>query len=93
MDSNTELKRIKWRCQHRGIREMDLVFARFLEQHYPRLDADQRQQFEALIDVPDLDIMNWILQRENPPARFQIFIEQMRGGVQPQQDIPSPHHG
>ena len=78
MASDSDLKRLKWRCQHRGIKEMDLVFMRFLERHYPGLDTTQRQEFEALIDVPDLDIMNWILQREAPPQRFRHFIELMR---------------
>ncbi len=78
MSSDTDLKRLKWRCQHRGIKEMDLVFMRFLEQHYPTLDEAQCKAFEALIDVPDLDIMNWILQREPPPERYRDFIERMR---------------
>jgi len=78
MTADSDLKRLRWRCHHRGIKEMDLVFMRFLEQHYPTLDDAQRETFEALIDIPDLDIMNWILQREEAPPHFHHFIELMR---------------
>ncbi len=60
-----DLKRLKWRCR-RGIREMDIMFVRFLDTHYPTLNDQQKLAFERLIDVSDLDILDWLLKRQQP---------------------------
>ncbi|MFP4162305.1 MAG: succinate dehydrogenase assembly factor 2 [Ectothiorhodospira sp.] len=52
-----------WRCR-RGTRELDLMLERFLEAHWPGLDAAQRQAFEALLQREDDDLQRWLLYGE-----------------------------
>ena len=61
----SELSRLRWRCR-RGIKEMDIVLQRFLEQGYPALSTQQQIYFDQILDESDLDIMDWILGRSSP---------------------------
>ena len=73
---------VLWRCR-RGIREMDLLLQRFVEQQYQDLPETEKQQFSLLLDEPDLDIMDWIMQRRDPPAAYATLIEKIRDGNNP----------
>lgn len=61
----TEKSRLLWRCR-RGIREMDIVFTDFIQQHYDGLSDEEKQGLEELLDQPDLDILNWIMGKDQP---------------------------
>ena len=53
-------RRALFRAWHRGMREMDLLLGRFADAYIADLtDADLRD-FEALMDVPDRDVLAWL---------------------------------
>ena len=57
-----------FRSWHRGIREMDLILGGFADSSIHSLTASELEQYEALMDVPDADLFNWITgQAEVPP--------------------------
>ncbi len=60
--SNAEIrrKRLKFRCRHRGTKELDLVFGEFADRHIATLAAKQLDRFEALLAIPDPDIYSWV---------------------------------
>ncbi|WP_298218751.1 succinate dehydrogenase assembly factor 2 [Halothiobacillus sp.] len=47
-----DINRIRWHCR-RGMLELDMVLARFLEEHADRLTAPQWQEFERLVSLED----------------------------------------
>jgi antitoxin CptB len=49
-------KRVLFRCWHRGTREMDLILGRFADAEIAFLTADELDQLERLIEVPDPDL-------------------------------------
>ena len=61
----SERSRLLWHCR-RGIREMDILFREFIEQHYDELSDDDKQSFSKLLDEADLDILNWIMGKDTP---------------------------
>jgi antitoxin CptB len=73
-----EKSRLLWRCR-RGVKEMDLLLECFLERCYPVLDSDERQAFEAFLEEPDPEILDWIMGRAEPdnPA-YRKFIGLLR---------------
>ncbi len=74
----TELSRLRWQCR-RGIKEMDLILERFLEQCYPSLSPQQRIAFNQILDETDLDIMDWILDRSRPENKdYELIIHFFR---------------
>ena len=60
-------KRLLFRCWHRGTQENDLILGAFAETSLARLDSNQLDRFEALLDCPDTDLFDWILGGSRPP--------------------------
>ncbi len=76
-------KRMRWRCR-RGIRELDLVFGRFLDQGFDALPADELEAFERLLDENDLDLYDWLTGRAVPPTEeFRRLIARLSEGSGP----------
>ena len=70
--------RLLWRCR-RGIREMDIVLRDFLTCVYDDLPEPDQRRFRALLDESDLDILNWLMGKEQPAsAELQRIIALLR---------------
>lgn len=50
-----ECKRLRWRCR-RGMRELDVLLERYLDEVWPGAGAAERRAFAALLEWPDPDI-------------------------------------
>ncbi|MDH3288315.1 MAG: succinate dehydrogenase assembly factor 2 [Betaproteobacteria bacterium] len=73
-----DLDRIRWHCR-RGLLELDLILARFMERHYENLDNEGRARFSELLERPDNDLLDWALGRGAPAEpRYQRVIELLR---------------
>jgi len=51
--------RIRCRCR-RGVRELDLLFGRYLSDGFERLPDTELAVFERLLEQPDLDLLEWL---------------------------------
>ncbi len=63
MDEAVELRRLRWRCR-RGMRELDQLMLRYLEQRWPDADASERATFDALLATEDDLLWRWCMGRE-----------------------------
>ncbi len=63
-------KRLKYRSQHRGTKELDLVLGRFVADRLDGLDLDQIDRFEALLDLPSPLVYAWATGQEDPPPEW-----------------------
>jgi len=73
-----ELARLKWYCR-RGMRELDLLLEGFLEQRYQTLSVDDRRLFARLLDCPNEDLMDWLLEGGSPQdEQLAGIVEQIR---------------
>ncbi len=71
-------KRLTFRAWHRGTRETDLMLGRFAEAHLSGFDDTQLDQFEDLIEVPDLVLFDWLTGRAPPsPAHDHDVLRLM----------------
>lgn len=73
----TDLDRMRWRCR-RGLLELDLILARFLERRYHELDPELRALFNELIEQPDNDLLDLALGRTEPAPRYRAVVEMLR---------------
>ncbi len=74
----SELSRLRWRCR-RGIKEMDIILQRCLEQNYPTLSPQQKILFDQILNETDLDILDWILGRSQPDnAEYEELVQLFR---------------
>jgi antitoxin CptB len=60
-----ELRRLRWRCR-RGMRELDQLMLRYLDQRWLSADAVERAEFEALLECEDDRLWRWFMGREIP---------------------------
>lgn len=61
MDKN----RLFW-ASRRGMLELDLVLQPFLEKIYPRLDEQDQQRYQRLLDSEDQELFHWFLRKGDP---------------------------
>lgn len=59
--------KLRFRAQRRGMRELDLFMDQFTAAHLNDFNEDQLSQFEAVLDIPDQDVLDWIMGRGEPP--------------------------
>ncbi len=69
----SERSKLLWHCR-RGIREMDILFREFIDQHYDELSEEEKQGLSKLLDEADLDILDWIMGRSKPEDNALINI-------------------
>jgi antitoxin CptB len=58
--SENRRKRLLFRAQRRGFKEVDLIFGAYAEAQLARLDETDLDQFEALLTAPDQDVYAWL---------------------------------
>ena len=74
----SEIDRVRWHCR-RGLLELDLILARFMDRHYEGLDGEARALFQELLQQPDNDLLDWALGRSAPAGtRYQRIVELLR---------------
>jgi antitoxin CptB len=59
------LTKIRWQCR-RGMRELDVVLERYLQQRYASAPLAEQQAFESLLDLPDPQLFAYLMRRETP---------------------------
>jgi antitoxin CptB len=59
-DIEERRKRLLFRAQRRGFKEVDLVFGTFAAAEAAAWSEAEIAQFEALLDVPDQDVYAWL---------------------------------
>jgi antitoxin CptB len=58
--SENRRKRLLFRAQRRGFKEVDLIFGAYADACLAGLDEAGLDQFEALLTAPDQDVYAWL---------------------------------
>ena len=65
---DTRRRRLLFRAWHRGMREVDLITGRFADAHIATLSDAEVDAFERLMDVPEPDLLAWVMGSAQTPA-------------------------
>jgi antitoxin CptB len=68
--SENRRKRLLFRAQRRGFKEVDLIFGAYAESHLAGMDKGALDQFEALLTAPDQDVYAWLRGAAQVPAEY-----------------------
>jgi antitoxin CptB len=60
-----EVARLRWRCR-RGMRELDVLLLRYLEDDYPRASPADRAAFAQILELQDPEIFGYLVGRQAP---------------------------
>ncbi|MDE1992801.1 MAG: succinate dehydrogenase assembly factor 2 [Rhizobiaceae bacterium] len=82
-DLDPRRRRILFRCWHRGIREMDLVFGQFADNELPGLSEPELDEFERIMAEEDNDLVKWILGTLPVPEHLQTPLFARLAGYRP----------
>ncbi len=63
-------KRLLFRAQRRGFKEVDLIFGAFAAEALATMDDTALDQFEALLAAPDKDVFLWLQDQAPVPAEY-----------------------
>ena len=78
---DARLKQLQFRSRHRGINEMDQIMGRFAAGHLATLDNALLDQYERLLNLPDLDVYPWLVEQAEPPAEWAALIALIRKSI------------
>ena len=67
-------KRLIFRSDHRGTKEMDLILGSFARENVPGMNEEELVQFDELLKENDPNLYNWITGKEEPPANIVTDI-------------------
>lgn len=69
--------RLEWRCR-RGMRELDVLLMRYMERDFDTADVTERSAFEALLSLPDPEILDLLTGRRTAQdSRLQHVVERL----------------
>ncbi|MDX3773985.1 succinate dehydrogenase assembly factor 2 [Chromatiaceae bacterium AAb-1] len=67
--------RLRWACR-RGMLELDVLLAPFVEQGYDALNQQQQVDFERLLAADDPDLFAWFMgHAKSDDAALQALVE------------------
>ena len=91
---DARLKKLRLRAWRRGFREADLILGPFADHHVPGFGPAELDWFEQLLDQPDQDVYDWILERAPTPAQFDGELMNRLKAFRDQSHLPrDPGHG
>ena len=71
-------RRLTFRAWHRGMREVDLLLGRFADASVAGMDEENLAAFEALLDLPDPEILSWLTGKTTVPREHDTrFVRQL----------------
>ena len=74
--------KLRWACR-RGMLELDILLAPFVEEGYDALSLEQKQDFERLLACDDPDLFAWFMGHAQAPdpalqALVQVILNRVR---------------
>lgn len=68
--SEARRKKLLFRCQRRGFKEVDLIFGTFAARELDSLDDTGLDALETLLDAPDQDVYAWLMGSRPVPSAY-----------------------
>jgi antitoxin CptB len=58
-----DVARLRWRCR-RGMRELDELLRRYLDEDYPQASPEERAAFTQFLELQDPEIFGYLVGRQ-----------------------------
>jgi len=61
---NNLIKKLLYRSNHRGTKEMDLLIGGFANENLNKLNPDELKEFELLLNFTDKELSTWLVDNK-----------------------------
>ena len=77
-EPENELSKLRWHCR-RGVKELDVVLTKYLENQYPNTDSTSKNAFKRLLKIEDPELLSLVMgfQQSDDPEQNTV-LDQMR---------------
>jgi antitoxin CptB len=75
-------RRLLYRATHRGTQENDILFGGFVERHIGTFDEVELAAVEALLEVPENELADWLTGRLPLPLEAPAMLRRIRAAAQ-----------
>ena len=73
MAADVNMARLRWRCR-RGMRELDVMLTRYLDQAWATASPTERDAFVQLVELQDPDLLGYLVGLATPAEESQRAI-------------------
>ncbi|MDM1545884.1 succinate dehydrogenase assembly factor 2 [Ignatzschineria indica] len=81
MDNKYDLRKIKWRSR-RGMRELDALCDRYLENHFEKAPDNEKDLYLSLLEMQDPELYSLLMHRaEYPSPEIKALVLKMNPDV------------
>ena len=81
MDNKYDLRKIKWRSR-RGMRELDALCDRYLENHFESAPDSEKELYLSLLEMQDPELYSLLMHRaEYPSLEIKALVLKMNPDV------------
>ena len=70
------LGQLRWRCR-RGMKELDVLLARYMDDHFCNAPTQEQLAFRQLLETEDTILYSYCLGSEQPPPQFATLMERI----------------
>ena len=74
MTKNLFKKKILHRAKYRGIKELDIIFYKFLLEYEDKITDDELYELEGILDLPDSELLDILYKKANIPSNLKDGI-------------------
>ena len=74
MTKNLFKKKILHRAKYRGIKELDIIFYKFLLEYEDKITDDELYELEGILDLPDSELLDILYKKTNVPSNLKDGI-------------------
>jgi succinate dehydrogenase flavin-adding protein (antitoxin of CptAB toxin-antitoxin module) len=74
------IKKLLYRSNHRGTKEMDLLIGGFANENLNKLNSDELKEFELLLNFTDKELSSWLVDNKKniDLENFSIKIKEFK---------------
>ena len=89
MTDTSDINRMRW-ASRRGLLELDLFLAQFVDQRYGGLPPEMKSMYREILEAPDQYLLEWLMGRATPePAHLSVIVDLIRQLKADQAPTPS----
>ena len=74
MAKNLFKKKILHRAKYRVIKELDIIFYKFLLEYEDKITDDELYELEGILDLPDSELLDILYKKTNIPSNLKDGI-------------------